>query len=142
MPGVFACYNYLMSLRAYIPAFIVLVIIGVLHFLGTYQHLYFIFPLYDVPAHFFGGLWAGLTAVWFLKVFFKDTRKSFTFSLVWTLSAVLFFAVVWEMFELYSGIANPYILTVVGISYWADTAKDLAMGLLGGVAAFLFTRRA
>jgi hypothetical protein len=126
-----------MALRKYIPALIVLIILAGLHFLGTYHHLYFVFPFYDVPAHFLGGLWVGLTALWVSEVVFGEIPKSFVRTLVWVLSAALCFAVVWEMFEFYSGVASPYMKTVAGLSYWADVTKDLAVGLIGSMFAFL-----
>ncbi|MEY2664802.1 MAG: hypothetical protein RIT04_610 [Candidatus Parcubacteria bacterium] len=126
-----------MAVQKYIPALLTLVAVAVFHNFGAYLRLYFVFPWYDIPMHFLGGLWVGLTAVWALEVFFGKYTHSFLRSLVWVLSAVLCFAVVWEMFEFFGGINNAYTVTAMGLTFWADSIKDICMGLLGGILAFI-----
>jgi hypothetical protein len=126
-----------MAVQKYIPALITLVAVAVFHNFGAYLRLYFVFPWYDIPMHFLGGLWVGLTSVWALEVFFGECRYSFVRSLMWVLSAVLCFAVIWEMFEFFGGINNAQTVTAMGLTFWADSTKDICMGLLGGIVAFV-----
>jgi hypothetical protein len=127
-----------MKLRLPIAALIVLIFVAAFNYLGTHFHLYYIFTLYDVPMHFLGGVWVGLMALWVLQVFFSKIPHTFIRTFIWVLSVTLFTAVVWEMFEFYSGLTFTHMLTPAGLTYWADTTKDICMGLLGGSVAFIF----
>lgn len=124
-----------MANRSYLILLAFVAAVGLFHLLGTYLDLYFIFPLYDVPMHFLGGLSAGLIATILVERIFVRVELTFTRRLVWILAATLFAGVLWEMFEFYAGVAQADKITVAGLTYWADTVKDLAMDLIGGVLA-------
>lgn len=128
---------HIMNFKTYIPALLVLALVAAFHFLGTYGHLYYIFPYYDIPVHFLGGLWVGLSAIWFAKNAFRALPVTFGRMFAWVLSSTLCAAVLWEMFEFYSGLTYPALITSAGLTYRMDTFKDVAMGLFGATIAFV-----
>lgn len=134
-----------MRARTYLPAFIVLILVGALHMVGIYYKLYFFIPRFDVPLHFLGGLWVGLTALWLYDELGYhgglSTKHSFMRPLIWVVSASLCAAVCWELFELFNNITNQYMSTPAGLSYGADTIKDVSMGVVGGLVGFLFHKK-
>jgi hypothetical protein len=127
-----------MQLQKYLPALFVLALVAVLHMLGMYHNLYYIFAYYDVPMHFLGGLWLGLSAVWASVVIFHMVPVSFFKMGLWVLSFTIFGAIVWELFEFHAGLTYVNMVTSAGLGYWADTSKDIAMGGLGGVVAWMY----
>lgn len=134
-----------MRARTYLPAFIVLVLVGALHMVGIYYKLYFFIPRFDVLLHFLGGLWVGLTALWLYDELGArggiSTQHSFFRPLIWVVSASLCAAVCWELFELTNNITNQYMSTSAGLSYAEDSLKDICLGVIGGLVGFLFHKK-
>ena len=80
--------------------------------------------------HFLGGLWVGLSALWFvyfsdfLKFFEYNKRNIFLISLITTIVVGLG----WEVFE--------FIIEVdFSNGYWKDTIQDLIMDTIGAITA-------
>lgn len=112
----------------------VLVFLGFVQILAQKWGLYWIYPDFDIPMHFLGGVWLGFVATWF----------GFRFKLIPSLNSfgylaiigfiVLVFGIGWEFFE--------YIMDIIVKSNmqpsWIDTKLDLVMDLLGGYLVGLF----
>lgn len=99
--------------------------IAVLHNIAMESALYWLYPWFDIPMHFSGGLVAGLG--------FLALRPPFVPRGVQTLSGTLAFVLAvglaWEVFEWAFRLVET-------IRYVPDTVGDVACDLLGGVAAY------
>ena len=124
--------------RTYTAALIVLIFVAIFNLLGSVGNLYYIIPWYDIPMHFIGGFWAAITAVWACTSKLKP--RSFLGDFFVVLLVTFILAVIWEVFEFTTGITSLGTITVAGLPYWADTIKDIAMGMLGGVFAFVLDK--
>jgi|TARA_Y100000310_G_C20695573_1_gene825453 hypothetical protein len=93
--------------------------------------VYEIYPWFDIPMHFLGGVSIAFTSVLFLRLFEEKKmlkiRDEFLFLFVVT-CFVAFVAVLWEFYELIVLVFFD-LKYILGIE---DTLLDLAMGLLGG----------
>lgn len=106
-----------------------------LNSLGIWLSLYSIFWWYDMPMHFFGGLFTGLLVI----VVFLRRQSFFEYSILKTsfivLAAVLVIGVAWELYEhLFDIVAgrNQIIL---------DSISDIFFDLAGGLqAVFVYLR--
>lgn len=116
------------------------IVVGVLHFLGAHYDLYYILPWYDIPAHLIAGVGVGFFAVWVHRLLWPDLSQRFFVSIAWTVSFVLFIAVVWEVFELYAGISYVGMVTPLGLTYNQDVTKDVCIGIFGGLIAYMLSR--
>ena len=120
----------------FITSFVLIIIIGLVHGIATEFYLYWTFPWLDMPMHFLGGLWVGLSAIWYIyfsgytKMDTKLTRKARIFSI--SLATVIVVGVLWEVFEIYSGVL------LIEKNYGLDTSVDLLMDTIGGVTAFIY----
>ena len=96
---------------------------------------------FDIPMHFAGGLWIGLSALWlyFLSGRFAGTTQKTAVS-VFTVGmiTVLCIALLWELFEYLVQVLFPQ-----GTPYDVlDTLSDVLFGFLGGcTASFIFLKK-
>lgn len=111
--------------RYFAPSLLVLALVGILHWIASYEGFYWTVAWYDVMMHFLGGAWVALMALWapawpllgWTKAF--QSRKN-------VVLAVVIVGILWELFELQMG------FTDLGMrGYWSDTLQDLAMDTLG-----------
>jgi hypothetical protein len=117
---------------------IVLFVLILLHLVGSYYSLYWVFPWYDIIVHVVAGLWVSLLFLWLATILgeinsFKEYKtKTFLIAFV----AAILIGVVWELVE------NLTQVTFVRAeSYYVDTALDILNGGFGAVLAyFYFTR--
>ena len=108
--------------------FTVLFVLALIHVFGDIYFLYWKYRWLDDVAHFLGGLWVGLFALWILVL--RGRRPQFLICL----AVVVGFGIAWELFELISGAGNfPAEIR--------DTVEDLAMDIIGGAASFLLIAR-
>lgn len=110
-----------------------LVIAG--HYVATRADLYYTFAATDVAMHFLGGLLVGLAAL--LAFFTSGTvrlpRRDGRVVAFVALASVLAVGLAWEVYELWFGLSDPVLDRM-------DTLGDIAMDLLGGVAALAYFR--
>jgi len=111
-----------MLLFAQLGILVVLMILntwfGIMH--GLYEAIWW----WDIPTHFFGGVWAGLFAAWLLQRYKKR------FFIIQCAVMALSIGVCWEIFEYAFDIGGSMFM-----SYSADTIKDICMDTLGGTVA-------
>lgn len=125
--------------RLFTEQFVLVTIIAILHYLALKFYLYWSIWWFDIPVHFLGGLWVGFIAMWFLflsgivykNVEFTKTTKIFLI----IVASVIAVGILWEVFEVYSG-----VLTFEK-NYWSDTSLDLVMDTIGGIVAFIYSRK-
>jgi tetrahydromethanopterin S-methyltransferase subunit E len=103
-----------------------IVTVAVVHQMALFFHLYFIYPWFDVPVHFFGGVAVALGL--HTRLFQKITKVP-RMSLITTLSVVVCVGIVWEVFEWTIGIVDS-------VRYVPDTALDLVMDAIGGTVGY------
>ncbi len=82
----------------------------------------------DMPVHFLGGLWLGLTSVLFLPIKNINTK-----SILIVLGIVLFIGCGLEVFEIFT---NNYLADMSFNTL--DTLSDIFFDLTGGTAALLY----
>lgn len=117
----------------FLISFIIISIIGALHYLALKFYLYWVFPWFDILMHFLGGLWVGLIVMWFL--FFSgfinkninETSRVRVFYV--SILSVLIVGLLWEVFEFYTGVM------ILETNYGMDTIIDLIMDILGASVA-------
>ncbi len=128
-----------MSIKSYIPAFIVLVLIGLLHNVGgLYFDAYEKYWWWDVLLHFLGGLWVGLSGFWFIykSHFLPVPRKTTVNFFMVILLPVLLVGIGWEIFEYMFGLT----FVLPGESYRIDTISDIGMDIVGSLIVYLYYR--
>ena len=123
------------KLRAFWESFFVLILIVILHFLGSYFNLYWVYKWFDIPMHFLGGLWVVLTTLWIFCYFghINSIINYKTRAFLVALSAILIIGIGWEIFELL-----VRITFINENGYWMDTSGDLLNDFLGGMVAYLY----
>jgi hypothetical protein len=129
-------YTYYMFKQKPFPfSLLVLVVLIILHSVGSYYSLYWYFSSFDWVIHVVSGLWIALVILWLasrlgeINSLIEYRAKSFLIAFV---SAILF-GVVWEIVENLSQITSIY-----SDGYNFDTAMDLLADGFGGVLAYLY----
>ena len=123
------------------PLLIFILIILVFQVIANYFYWYWRIWWFDMPMHFAGGLWVGLSVLWFvfLSGKFKGNIQQNALS-IFTVGvfSVLTIAILWEVFEYIVQILFPR-----GTPYdILDTTIDIFWGLTGGtIASFSFSRK-
>lgn len=112
----------------------VLIIIGVIHFLGTIYFWYWKFLWLDTPVHFLGGLCVGLATL-FIASFFIDrpeTVKRFNIIFL-AIGSAFVVGILWEIFEYVFGISLASHDVFI-----RDTVTDLVFDSVGGLVAGIY----
>lgn len=106
-------------------------LIAILHILAIELYFYWALWWFDVLIHFLGGLWIGLSVLWFVFLSGYVTRfqLQYTNALILTLLSIIVVAVGWEVFEFF--VENP-----LEENYVFDTITDLIMGTLGALSGY------
>ncbi len=123
------------SVRPIRLAFIIVLVMALLHGLAMTFFLYSFYWWFDLPLHFLGGFCAALVSLYFYS-FFLSKNVSIINPFIVFVTAIFGAAVVglaWEIFEYFAGLT----FNALG-NYPFDTAKDLTVDVLGGGAAFLY----
>ena len=123
------------NVRPFKFSFIILVLVLVLHVLGTKFFLYWSYPKYDVVVHILGGVWVASFSIWLsiISGIFDKIHGYRSKALFIAVFSVTFVSVAWEIFELVFGI------TVFGSSnYLPNSFSDILSGLVGGVIGYMY----
>lgn len=122
-----------MYTRIYLLSVLVVSAVLVLDVIGM-QGMSVKHQFYDVILHFLGGFGAGLFGAAFIHL--RPSR--FSMRREWQVVLfVLLVAIVWEIFEMSTN-TSGYVLWTAG--YYADTVKDISMGLIGSVLAIFLAK--
>lgn len=120
------CYTNLMFWNKYfLPSFLVMLLVAVLHWFGSLNYLYFITNWYDFPMHFLGGAWVALFTLWAVSTQYGSFFKKYV-TLRNLVLWVFFVGVAWEFLELALQFTNFH-----DIGYTWDTSHDLIMDIVG-----------
>lgn len=104
--------------------------------IGIWLGLYTIMWWYDMPLHFFGGVFTGLLVIWILLHYGSFAFYSTVKTVFLILSLVLIFGFAWELYEF-------FIKTVIyGQKFiFTDSLSDVFFDLAGGLeACFIYFR--
>lgn len=125
----------MIKLRAFWESLFVSIIFAVLVFFAYKYNLFWKYKWLDIPAHFLGGLWIGLTSLWIFCYFDRiNSIKNYKLkSFLIVLSAVLIITIFWKLFELTTGISSIH-----NKSYFTNSLYDTLNGLIGGIVAYLY----
>ncbi|MEX0652090.1 MAG: hypothetical protein WD509_01710 [Candidatus Paceibacterota bacterium] len=106
-----------------------LFLIAVLHISALQFSLYWVYSWFDIMMHFLGGVFVGLSALWF---FFQSGHIKRTQTLQNVIlviaGAIIAVGVGWEVFEVLAGIPME-------ANFVADTILDLVMDGIGATTA-------
>lgn len=118
---------------------ILIVVIAILNMLAVSFSWYWRIWWLDMPMHFLGGLWVGLTSIW---IFYnKDTavncnenKRNYSHIFFISIASVLLVGILWEIFE-FGVNANVSFSIQNSLS---DTLSDLFFDLLGAVFSSIY----
>lgn len=108
-------------------------VLAAIHLIALELYLYWYYLWLDVPVHFLGGVVVtlGVFAAYELKL----PLARWVSGTFWRVLTVVWLVMIaWEVFEVWAGIP---ILE----NYPYDTALDLLMGCLGGIAGYYLAKR-
>ena len=111
------------------------VTLAILYIAALSQDLFFYIWWFDIPLHFLGGLWIGLTSIYIYhhsERFKPIVLENHLFLSIFL--CVIVVGVLWEFFEYYTGLAFAFG------NYPLDTVKDMLMDILGGVVSYIYFR--
>ena len=124
-----------MNLRnTLIPTLVLASIVLSLHISALRYHLYWHNWWFHVIIHILTGITIALTTIFIYSRIVQSSSTKFEMLAAIALPFVLFFAVSWEVFELWSG-----LIYSTGQGYAFDTAKDIFNGLSGGLIGVGYT---
>jgi hypothetical protein len=103
------------------------VVIAIIYVIGVRFYFEWRIPGYDTVVHLLGGAWVAILFLSVLKLF-RTTSTRFWGGIISGMAASLVIGIVWEMYELNSGVTS---LTSLGFA--ADTTGDIAADLIGGL---------
>ncbi len=106
--------------------------LAVVHFFAMKFFLYWKYDWFDIPMHAFGGLCVALG--FSILPFLRISLPSRYGTLIVYLLAVVLVGILWEIFEVATGIAT------VDQYYWDDTSLDLVMDVVGGTIGYFFVQ--
>jgi len=111
-----------------------LVGLGLMQVFAQKTGLYWIWPDFDIPMHYWGGLWLGFVATWFV-VRFKIINNLYSAGYLLMIGlVVLLVGAGWELFEY---LVDGWLNTSMQPSK-IDTYLDLIMDMLGGYTVGLW----
>ena len=118
-------------------SFLVLLVAGIQLF-GIIFFLYTRFWWLDMVAHFLGGAFIGLSAIWlyFFSGYIGKPERSTKFNYIWiSLGVTLVVAISWEVYEY---ILGPFFTYE---NYARDTSTDVLLGMTGAFASSMYFLR-
>ncbi len=120
--------KFFASFPLFWPAACALVAVGVIYPIALHLHLFFTIAWFDIFMHFLGGLSVGF-GVLALRTR-NNPRVSYGQLLFWGILATVAVGLIWEYFELSSGITSWYSAGYIG-----DNGMDMIMDTTGGLLA-------
>ncbi len=125
--------NKNISRRFLRDAFLLILVVAALDFIGIKFYFYWSLHYYDSVVHFLAGITVGLGSLW---IWMHITKKELTQKqvVVVALIGASIIGVLWEIFEVTNGITS----FADGIHYVTDTGSDLLMDVCGGIVASVY----
>lgn len=125
--------NYL---RTVLWFFIFPVFVLIIHFFLVFFKIYVVFPWFDIPVHFIGGVSLGITYFLVLQYSQKENylKMNSFFKILFIFALVSLTAVFWELLEFYAELTLSLNLQ----GNLGDTMLDLFLGMLGGLFTAMF----
>jgi len=119
----------------FLEMLVLFLIVGVLHAVATFYHLYWSIYEFDSLVHFIGGAALSLFFLWlyFFSGFFNPPKRNLVKFLLISILGTMLISVLWESYEL---IFRQTMVQKVDYPY--DLTMDLMMDLFGAVAGCLY----
>ncbi len=115
--------------------FVLIWALALTHMTAEYYHLYWVYRWFDIPMHFFGGMWVGLAVMWFCfrsGYVWKEQAPPFSVCAAALIGGFLI-GFVWELYEYavwqFAGKWLPD-------NYLHDSLLDLVMDVAGALTAY------
>lgn len=115
--------------------FVLIWMLALANGIAEQYHLYWIYRWFDIPMHFFGGVWVGLAVLWLCfrsGYVWKETGPPLSALVIGVVGGLLI-GFVWEVYEFVvwqiSGAGLP-------LNYVPDSLLDLVMDFLGSLVAY------
>jgi hypothetical protein len=121
----------------FIEFFSLAILVAVLHYFALELSLYWTTDWFDILMHFLGGAVIGLMVmfIFFTSGYIKYPNDHWVVVLSVTLGAVLIVGLTWELWEIFVGFTDV-------LNDLNDTVMDLIMDMIGGSAAYLYSKKA
>jgi len=120
----------------FLSTFVLIAIIAILHLTAYVFFWYWTLWWFDILMHFLGGVWVGLSALWFfyLSGYVVRPKTDFKTMFLFVLASIIAIGVLWEIFEFAVGAYDK-------ANYALDTTIDLTMDIIGSmIGLFIFMR--
>ena len=119
--------------KLFISLFALIATIALLHILAIEFSLYWLLWWFDLPVHFFSGLWVSLLSLWiyFRSGYIKKPVQSRRRAFIVAATSIFVISVSWEFYEVIIGIP-------IEKDYVQDTVVDLIMDTLGALTGFIY----
>ena len=114
------------------PVFVLITHVILLFLFNIYE----VFPWFDMPMHFIGGISVAITYFLILQFFQKENylKMNGFFNVLFIFALVSLTAVFWELFEFSAEFISGLNLQ----GNLGDTMIDFSLGMLGGLLAAIF----
>ncbi len=112
-----------------------MLLVVALHWVASYEGLYWSLDWYDIMMHFLGGLWACLFALWALNTQYGVGLRKYI-SIRNLILFVIVVGVAWELLEIVLKFTS-----ITDAEYLGDTSLDIVMDMLGAGFAIYFYRK-
>jgi len=109
-------------------------LIALFQFLANEYYLYWEWWWADILMHFLGGLFIAGSVLWFIRFEVPVGLRARVPVFVTTLVLTLLVGIAWEVFEYLTDSASA-------INYTLDTTLDLALDVVGMLAAYVLIKR-
>lgn len=113
--------------RYFAPSLLVLAAVGILHWVASFEGLYWTLDWYDFMMHYLGGAWVALMCLWAPVWPLLGWTQSLQ-SKKNVVIATIIVGILWEVLELLLGFTDVSMR-----GYWGDTSQDIVMDTLGAL---------
>lgn len=123
-----------MKIPFLIPIFVFSSLTAILNFIATKLYLYWAIFWFDSPTHFMGGFISSL--IFWSAVLYLNNENIKSNPRIYTILAVLFIGIAWEIFELFFRLTSLY-----SHEFFIDTFSDIIFDIFGGLFAYYYLVR-
>lgn len=117
------------------PSIAVLILVTLLHWVASFEGLYWTLAWYDIMMHLLGGMWVALFLLWASHTQYGGFLNRYM-SIKNLIIGVIVVGLLWEGLELYMKFTDT-----ADSEYLSDSSLDMLMDVIGGFfVAFLYRK--